>query len=296
MLGILSGGHPVRHGDNAVDLSKTTAADLIAHPPRVVLANFYPFRPGEVVEAHASSTVLLVTACAGSGHLELPDGDRVLDPGCVLVIPWQMPRRYVADRSKPFRLLGVHLAPDEVHTMHSTATTLAHRAEAVSRIPLLPDGDLGLRAAMEVTERSFAESPGPWRDATLAGLGLALAASVTQRLRSQPVQAATPVAPALAALESWMRLAMARPITRADLARRAGLSPSHLAAAFHRAYGCAPLAYLQELRLVEARRRLQSGDASVAEIAAAVGFSDPFWFSRVFRRRWGVPPREMRRL
>ncbi len=279
-----------------MDLSKTTAAELTAHPPRVVLANFYPFRPGEVVETHASATVMLVAASAGGGRLEFPDGNRALEPGSVLVIPWQMPRRYVADRSTPFRLLGVHLAPDDVDSMRSSTTTMPHRVRGESRIPLLLDGDLGLRAAMEVAERAFSESPGPWRDATLSGLGLALAATVAERLRSKPVQVANPVAPALTALESWMRLAMARPITREDLARRAGLSPSHLAAAFRRAYGRAPLAHLQELRLVEARRRLQSGDAAVADVAAAVGFSDPFWFSRVFRRRWGVPPRDMRRL
>ncbi len=279
-----------------MDLSKTTAADLTAHPPRVVLANFYPFRPGEVVETHASSSVLLVAACAGRGRLELPDGDRELAPGSVLIVPWQMPRRYRAERSEPFRLLGVHLAPGDVTTLDSVATTLVRQAGTTSRIPLLPDGDLGLRAAMETAERAFAEIPGPCRDASLSGLGLFLAATIVARMRDRPAQVTVPVAPALAALESWMRLAFARPITRADLARRAGLSPSHLAAAFRRVYGRAPLAHLQEIRLVEARRRLQSGDTSVAEVAAAVGFSDPFWFSRVFRRRWGVPPRAMRRL
>lgn len=279
-----------------MDLLETTAAELLAHPPCVVLANMYPFRPGEIAGQHASASVMLLAACAGRGRLELPDGDIALAPGCVLVLPWMLPRRYVAERVEPFRVLGVHLAPQSGQPLHVAQVPVRGPTTAVSRAPLLPDPDLSLRAAMESAERAFAESPGPFRDAALAGWGLALAATIAGGLRSRPVRAAEPVAPALAALESWMRLSLSRPISRSELARRAGLSPSHLAAAFKRAYGRAPLAHLQELRLVEARRRLQSGDAAVAEVAAAVGFSDPFWFSRVFHRRWGVPPRAMRRL
>lgn len=279
-----------------MDLSKTTAADLLARPPSVVLANLYPFRAGEITGPHASASVMLLCACAGCGRLELPDGDVELVPGRVLLLTWMQPCRYVADRTTPFRVLGVHLAPLDQAPMRVIGVPQRGPATAPSRAPLLPDDDFSLRAAMEAAERAFAEPPGPFRQAALAGWGLALASAVASGLGSRTLRSAVPPTPALAGLESWMRLSLARPISREDLARRAGLSPSHLAAAFKQAYGRAPLAHLQELRLVEARRRLQSGDASVAEVAAAVGFSDPFWFSRVFRRRWGVPPRAMRRL
>ncbi|MEK7412652.1 MAG: AraC family transcriptional regulator [Planctomycetota bacterium] len=279
-----------------MNLSETTAEGLLKKPPRVVLANMYPFRPGEITGTHASASVMLLAACAGRGRLELPDGDIELLPGQVLVLSWMLPRRYLADRAEPFRVLGVHLAPQSGEPMHAGAAPQRGPTTAVSRAPLLVDTDLSLRAAMESAERAFAEVQGPFRDAALAGWGMALASTVKNGLHSRVVRTTEPVAPKLAALESWMRLAMARPISRSELARRAGLSPSHLATAFKQAYGRAPLAHLQELRLVEARRRLQSGDAAVADIAAAVGFTDPFWFSRVFRRRWGMPPRAMRRL
>jgi AraC family transcriptional regulator, arabinose operon regulatory protein len=279
-----------------MDLSETTAADLVKRPPNVVLANVYPFRPGESIGDHASSSVMLVAACTGRGRLELADGDLELSPGQVLVLPWMAPRRYLADRSDPFRILGVHLAPGDDRPRHVDTPIPRRSTPAASRLPVLQDTDLSLRAAMEVAERAFARPPGAFRDAALRGCGLALAATVAAGLRGQSVRPNAPAAPALAGLESWMRLSLARRISRSELARRARLSPSHLAAGFKRAYGRAPLAHLQELRLVEARRLLQSSDASVAAVAAAVGFSDPFWFSRVFHRRWGAPPRAMRRL
>jgi AraC-like DNA-binding protein len=278
-----------------VNLSKTTATDLLAATPRVVLANFYPFRPGETNGPQASASVMLLTASAGRGTMEFPDGTLELTPGRVLVLPWMVPRRYVADRAEPFRAIGVHLAPSGERPLHVASVGL-RPAAATASLPTLPDPDFALRATMEAAVRTFAEPPGPFRDAALAGWGLALAAMVAGGLRAHADRLQAAPAPGLAALESWMRLSLGRPITRAELARRAGLSPSHLAAAFKRAYGRAPLLHLQELRLAEARRLLQSSDASIASVAAAVGFSDPFWFSRAFRRRFGAPPRAMRRL
>jgi AraC-like DNA-binding protein len=39
-----------------------------------------------------------------------------------------------------------------------------------------------------------------------------------------------------------------------------------------------------------AAQRLQSPDSSVKEVAQEFGFSDPFNFSRVFKRIFGIPP------
>lgn len=278
-----------------MDLSETTAAALLTAPPRVVLANVYPFRPGEIAGPHASASVMLVTAAVGRGVMEFPDGSLDLTPGQVLVLPWMQPRRYVADRTEPFRVTGVHLAPASGSPLHVSRTSFC-APPGGARIPTLPDPDLALRATMEAAVRTFSEPPGSYRDAVLAGWGLALAGTVAGGLRAHADRIQVAPAPGLAAVESWMRLCLSRPITRTELARRAGLSPSHLATAFKRSYGRAPLQHLQELRLMEARRLLQSSDASVASIAAAVGFGDPFWFSRAFRRRFGAPPRAMRRL
>jgi AraC-like DNA-binding protein len=50
------------------------------------------------------------------------------------------------------------------------------------------------------------------------------------------------------------------------------------------------MAYLRERRIGLARSMLAAGDASVEEVANAVGFSDPFHVSRAFRRKTGMSP------
>jgi AraC-like DNA-binding protein len=51
-----------------------------------------------------------------------------------------------------------------------------------------------------------------------------------------------------------------------------------------------PLQYHKELRLLEARRLLQSGGASVTTAAFDVGYESPSQFSREYSRKFGVPP------
>jgi len=79
-----------------------------------------------------------------------------------------------------------------------------------------------------------------------------------------------------------------------DLAAEAGLSYAHFRRRFREAFGQAPGAYRLERRLDQARLMLCHGDAPIAAIAAAVGYDDPFVFSRQFSRRYRLPPSRYR--
>jgi len=52
--------------------------------------------------------------------------------------------------------------------------------------------------------------------------------------------------------------------------------------------------YVGRLRLARARELLDRSRLNVAEVARASGFCDPFHFSRVFKREFGVSPRNYR--
>jgi AraC-like DNA-binding protein len=79
------------------------------------------------------------------------------------------------------------------------------------------------------------------------------------------------------------------------LAALANMSEPSFRAAFARATGTSPRRYLEELRMDQAARALVETDRTVTEIAHAVGYDDPYHFSRVFRRVNGVSPRGYRR-
>lgn len=77
-----------------------------------------------------------------------------------------------------------------------------------------------------------------------------------------------------------------------DLAELCGLSETHFRRLFLRVFGCTPTEYRLRRRIVKAKDYLISGQYSVSEAARAVGFSDPNYFTRVFRAQTGISPTE----
>ncbi len=88
---------------------------------------------------------------------------------------------------------------------------------------------------------------------------------------------------------------LAEPLTVADLAAVAHLSPSRFAHLFTEQVGSTPLAFVERQRMTVARQLLEQTGRPVAEIAAAVGFGDPLYFSTRFRRLTGSSPSAYRR-
>lgn len=80
-----------------------------------------------------------------------------------------------------------------------------------------------------------------------------------------------------------------------QLAAHAHMSEGAFREAFVRTTGTGPRRWLEQRRMTQAARALLETDRTVAEIAQAVGYDDPYHFSRVFRRVHGVSPRGYRR-
>jgi AraC family transcriptional regulator len=72
------------------------------------------------------------------------------------------------------------------------------------------------------------------------------------------------------------------------------VDPTSLARAFRRAFGVGPAAFTRECRLAWAVDALDDAHRSLSEIALDAGFADHSHFTRAFRARFGVAPREWR--
>ncbi|HYE07544.1 MAG TPA: AraC family transcriptional regulator [Planctomycetota bacterium] len=89
--------------------------------------------------------------------------------------------------------------------------------------------------------------------------------------------------------------AVARPVDGHVLADAIGVGYHWLRRAFRQQTGLSLHDYHTQLRIHAAMQRLEQGDASVADIARQLGFDDPYYFSRVFRRQAGLSPQRWQR-
>ena len=80
------------------------------------------------------------------------------------------------------------------------------------------------------------------------------------------------------------------PFVNISVAEQCGVSAGYLSRLFSEHLGVPFNDHLNSVRLDVAQRLLQDGDRTVKEIAYAVGYQDPNYFSRIFKKYTGHSP------
>lgn len=83
-------------------------------------------------------------------------------------------------------------------------------------------------------------------------------------------------------------------LTLAEMAAHAGLSESQFSHLFKQQTGHSPIAYFNQLKMQHACALLTLTQLSVKEVAHALGYTDAYYFSRLFKQHIGVAPRQFR--
>lgn len=99
---------------------------------------------------------------------------------------------------------------------------------------------------------------------------------------------------AIKAIQEWIDQHYAEDFSLAWLAEEKAMSPRTLIRRFKSATGESPLAYLQTVRIEMAKRLLETSRQTIAEITQNVGYEDVSSFSKMFKRKVGLSPREYR--
>jgi two-component system, response regulator YesN len=80
-------------------------------------------------------------------------------------------------------------------------------------------------------------------------------------------------------------------LSMAEVSERMFVNPTYLSKVFKRDLGCSMVEYLMNLRMRKAKELMDSSNAvNVSEVAFRVGYSDPFYFSKLFKKEFGVSP------
>jgi transcriptional regulator GlxA family with amidase domain len=98
------------------------------------------------------------------------------------------------------------------------------------------------------------------------------------------------------ACEDWLGEHFREVDRLGQVVARAGIPERTLKRRFRAATGTTLIDYLQNLRVEAAKRLLESGDMPADEISVQVGYEDPSFFRRLFKRRTGLTPGQYRRM
>ena len=225
--------------------------------------------------------------------VSLKDGPRrrkAWAAGSAIVIPPETCVR--AKMVDPVEFLCVVVAPERAERV------IGHAARGRTWAPeIIEDfADAGFAALQQEVRRSLLGDPlvepaylEALADAMVARIGCHLAGAT---LVPQPKEAIAPGL--LRRIVQHIEASLGQKLMVEDLAEDVGLSRSHFSRAFLAATGQTPQEFIIGRRLCRARDLLTGSAQSVAEVAAATGFSSQAHLSTAFKKRLGVSPARYR--
>jgi AraC-like DNA-binding protein len=143
-------------------------------------------------------------------------------------------------------------------------------------------------------ERELEERRDGYQEAVLAHLTLLLV-SVSRLAADVASDLCLKDEPLLAEVFTFIECNYHEPISLRDVARAVSVSPGHLTTVVRQKTGRTVQEWIGERRLAQARRLLVETDLTVEEVGRRVGYPDPTYFVRTFRRGHGATPLRWRR-
>jgi AraC family transcriptional regulator of arabinose operon len=269
-------------------LPRPLVSEALARPVTrrllVTDAGYYPeAHDHQMRRARGIDETVIIVCASGTGWARVGDTTHRIGSQTALIIPRQMPHSYGADEDHPWTIWWCHLTGTDVAELLGTLDVTAGRPiVAVRRIEKAV-------ALLDEIVSSLERDQSPPRLIGTAGAAWKLLTQISvDRLMPEP---GDPLQRAM----TYLADRLDRTVRVPELARLVGVSPSHLTALFRKATGGGVVAHHSALRMARARLLLDGSDLPVARIGEDLGYDDPFYFSRQFRRFHGVSPTDYRR-
>jgi AraC-like DNA-binding protein len=231
---------------------------------------------------------VLIFCVEGNGWLRVAGKEWPIHPGQMFCMPVGVPYSYGSETENPWSTYWIHFtgrqakeyyqwlgakAEEPVIHLAQNEELLAafektwHFLRAVHTYDNLVHGSICLTYFLGIVQRTMH------------------AAAVRQRAIDQQIQETI----------DFVSKNLAAELSLTELAQYAQLSVSRYTLAFRRVTGCSPMEYFNRLRIQRACELLQTTGKSVQEIGQKLGYHDPYYFSRAFKKIVGMSPNAYRK-
>ena len=234
-----------------------------------------------------AAQTIFIRCTAGVGWCDVAGMRHTVHQGNLLIIPAHCSHAYGSSDNDPWSIEWFHAIGDGVADylrwlgLRPQSPVLALRS-GVWDSPLFEE-------ALTTLEKGFT-------DAHLLHAASALGHLLSRIIvrQNQGIEDYSSVSARIERATTALQENHAQPLCVPELAAQSGFSTSHFASLFHRHTGHPPMDFLIRARVGQACQLLDLTTLSIKEIAASVGYSDPYYFSRIFKKITSSSPKTYR--
>jgi len=216
-------------------------------------------------------------------QLATDDGEWPVRAGDLLLLPAGIAHSYAAAADKPWSLYWVHYEG----RLSAEYTRFLDSPQPLASIGLQPRLIADFEALFALRSAGFAE-----RESIHAACQLKAMLTHIARLIAGRGGRGTRID--VEQIQQLMHLRIDRELNLEDLAQVANLSKFHFIRKFKQLTGHAPIQHFIHLKMQYACQLLDTTQEPVKRIASRIGYEDPHYFSRLFKRVIGVSPQQYR--
>ena len=292
---------------NVSNLVQPIFSDADSYSPAVCRAGYFQFAANQHFVNERVQSRGLYWCKSGHGRFEVNGISYDLEPHDLYLLPWNRRIAYYPDPEDPMYSGHVHLIPNYrrgtkwipnvPHKGGEVAFDSPDREdldwpgfEGTSRLKIKADEPLGL--LMDYAIRWYLQSHGD-RETEARWLAQLIVGELFRK-QSQGADLSSRLPEELERIVVHVNNGFHLSPTVSDLADLIGRSRSHVLKLFSKYMSISPKKYIIDCQIDEARELLLSTTKPIAEVGELVGLSDPYHFSKLFRRHVGIAPSEYR--
>jgi AraC-like DNA-binding protein len=239
-------------------------------------------------ELGAEQNVLIICT-AGQGWYEVEGKRKILRRNQALLMPRDKPHQYGASQSDPWTIQWVHFTGEDAPYY----LTLLRGEHTLNIHPeLTPKIDRLFSDAYESLSGGFSQQ-------SIICVAQVLRHILGLLFFSNKAFSPNPKTGRFRNLEQvlqFMKKNIDAALTINQMAAEAGLSPTHFSRLFSQQVGFPPMEYFIHLKIQRACRFLTLTPLSIKEIGSRLGYTDQYYFSRIFHKVMGISPAAYRRV
>ncbi len=252
---------------------------------------YFPKAKNHYVHRRKGSEQYVLIYChKGQGKLFLNKEKNTLSPNTFYIIPPNTPHLYQASKTNPWSIYWVHFTGSQAKFLYAKFLDIyAAEIPGVSfverRLNLFDN-------LMDVLEDGYRTSNVEYVNLSLwqllnSFLYQDFFVEVGKRKNEDNITDS---------IITYMKSQLDKALKIEEMALYFNYSPSHFFSIFKKKTGFSPINYFNDLKIQKACQYLSFTSMSVKEISYTLGFNDPLYFSRLFKKIMGVPPLRYRNI
>lgn len=261
-------------------------AEYMAHPliraAYLTDVGFFPKAKEHYREREEGADQYILIYCTeGKGIIEVEDQIYRLEKSDAFCIPRNVRHKYYADEKEPWSILWVHFKGDNTNYFPLEERKIVHINSRHSDNRMMVLFNLLFR----VLERNYTIG-------NFIYISQVLSLILSEIYFREKVDESSVQDRHVTMVIRYMYQHLCENLTLEEISEEVQLSKSYLNAVFKAQTGKSPVEFFIHLKMQEACKLLKSTDYYIYEVSSELGYTDQYYFSRIFKKVVGVSPKD----